>query len=146
MCANRSKSTGKWGLCYLAAVFCCDLFFAFYFRRQPGGGWTRAYAPVHWPTGGGKVCVWRRKLYVSFQCDSVFVCEGEERGKERGCAGHVAFISHHISELVLPFFVAFPSPRSLSSCCGTTSLFSLLVSAQHAPPLSVSASTFFFLK
>ena len=99
-------------------MFRCDLFSAFYFRRQPGEAEPVLMPQCTDPQEEGKcVFVWRRKLYVSFQCDSVFVCEGEESGsgreRERGGSGHVAIISYHISELVLPFFVAFPSPRSL---------------------------------
>lgn len=51
------------------------------------------------------------------------VCERKREGKVEVVFGHVAFISYHISELVLPFF-CLTVPRCLSSCCcSTTSPF-----------------------
>lgn len=144
MCANRSKSTGKWGLCYLAAVFCCDLFFAFYFRRQPGEAELVLMPQCSDPQEEGK-CVCGGGSYMLVSSVTLCLCvRGKSKGKREAVLAMLpSFLITSVS-WCCPFLLPF-HPLVLSLVVVAPLLFSSLqVSAQHAPPLSVSASQFFF--
>lgn len=92
-----------------------------YSRRQPGVAELMLMAQCTDPQEEGK-CVQEGTMCASLSV-TLCVCERKREGKGEVVFGHVAFISYHISELVLPFF-CLTVPRCLSSCCcSTTSPF-----------------------
>lgn len=137
MCANRSKSTGKWGLCYLAAVFCCDLFFAFYFRRQPGEAELVLMPQCTDPQEEGK-CVCGGGSYMLVSSVTLCLCvRGKREGKREAVLAMLpSFLITSVS-WCCPFLLPF-HPLVLSLVVVAPLLFSPSWSLLSTPLLSLS--------